>query len=101
MMAPGVAAETFAATAAWAGAVAAEGGMWNVPSDEFPILAHAGESILPADIAGSMRDFFTGGAQGGGHTFNNTVNLYGARVTPEQVVAALAKGARNFSVPAR
>jgi hypothetical protein len=97
-LAPEAAAATFASTSAWAGAVAAEGGMWNVPGDEFPILAHAGESVLPADIAGAMRDFFTGGASGGGHTFNTTVNVGGSNASPDAIARALGKALRNFTL---
>jgi hypothetical protein len=96
-LAPEAAAATFSSTAAWAGAVAAEGGMWNVPGDEFPILAHAGESVLPADIAGSMRNFFTGGASGG-HTFNTTVNVGGSNASPDAIARALGKALRNFTL---
>jgi hypothetical protein len=97
MMAPGVAAETFAATSAWAGAVAAEGGMLAVPSDNFPILAHAGESVLPENIAEPMRNFFTGGAQGG-HTFNITTTAYGANATPDAIAKQIVKAVRNFTL---
>lgn len=101
-LAPEAAAAAYADTSAWSGAVLAEGGMWNVPSDEFPILAHAGESVLPANIAESMREFFGGGQGGGsGHTFNITTNAYGSNATPDAIAAAIQKAVRNFTLPAR
>lgn len=68
-MAPEVGAETFSVAAGFA---SAKGGMWDVPVDGTLIAAHAKESVLPASIAGPMRDFFTGGGnqQGGGDTYN-------------------------------
>lgn len=71
-LAPGVGASVFAEATGFA---AAEGGMLTVPSDNFLIAAHADESVLPASIAGPMRDFFTGGGQGGGSGDNWTINV--------------------------
>jgi hypothetical protein len=100
--APAAAVAAFGATASWAGFVAAEGGMWNVPGDEFPILAHAGESVLPANIAESMRDFFGGGGAAGDG--GNTMHFYGPLVqmggaaSPEATARALTKALRNFTI---
>jgi hypothetical protein len=53
-----------------------EGGDWNVGSDRLN-LVHKNETILPASVAGPMRNFFSGGAAGrgggGGDTYNLTV----------------------------
>ncbi len=71
ILAPIAGAAAFAAVAAY-DVVSAEGGMWQVPADGTMIAAHAQESVLPAGVAGPMRDFFSdGGAsqgqgQGGG-----------------------------------
>jgi hypothetical protein len=51
--------------AAASSVLSAAGGAWSLPSDML-VLAHREESILPAHIAGPMRDFFTGRVEGGG-----------------------------------
>jgi len=78
-MGPGAAAPAAASAAAVssaAGAIAfAAGGMWSVPSDTLALI-HKQESILPANIAQPMRDFFTGGGaggQGGGDSYAITI----------------------------
>ena len=71
-MAPGVGASVFGEASGFASAAR---GMLSVPSDNFMIAAHAGESVLPANIAGPMRDFFSGGGQGGGDNYNVTFNV--------------------------
>ncbi|HXP74618.1 MAG TPA: hypothetical protein VN823_10775 [Stellaceae bacterium] len=45
--------------------VSAAGGAWSLPNDML-VLAHREESILPAHIAGPMRDFFEGAGAGNG-----------------------------------
>lgn len=100
-LAPEAAAAAFTATAAWAGVASAAGGMLSVPSDNFLINAHAGESVLPANIAGPMRDFFSGGSDGGGsgdlHLHGPLVAISGGTsLTADQVAAAVQKGMRSF-----
>jgi len=78
-IAPEAAAAAYAATLGWAaglgGAAAAEGGMWQVPADDFLIAAHQNESVLPANIAGPMRDFFTAGNAGAGGDGSTVINV--------------------------
>lgn len=68
----GAAAAALTAVLAYKSSVSAEGGMLTVPADGTLIKAHKNESVLPAGIAGSMRDFFAngGGGQGGGGDIN-------------------------------
>jgi hypothetical protein len=62
--AAGPAAAGSATVMAVAGNIAsAAGGAWSLPSDML-VFAHREESILPAHIAGPMRDFFTGASAG-------------------------------------
>jgi flagellar biosynthesis GTPase FlhF len=68
------AAAVFASVAAMGGELpSAAGGMLTVPNDMLAMV-HKNESIIPASIAGPMRDQLTGGG-GGGHSF--TFNNYG------------------------
>jgi hypothetical protein len=61
ILAPPAAAAAFAAVMAFGGKMpSAAGGMWSVPSDTLAMI-HKQESILPANIAQPMRDFFTSG----------------------------------------
>lgn len=94
--APAAASE--GAVMAIAGTLAA-GGLWMVPSDNFPILAHAGESVLPANIAGPMRDFFAGGAAAGAVTFAPQVSAVDAKsvVALFNSPAIMRQFARNLS----
>ena len=64
-MAPEVGASVFAEATGFASAA---GGIYDIPSDNFMVNAHAGEAMMPANIAGPMRDFFSngGGSAGGG-----------------------------------
>lgn len=65
IMAPGVAAETFAATEAWTAVAAAAGGM-DVPSGVNPVTQlHQEEMVLPASIANPLRDMVAGGGSSG------------------------------------
>jgi hypothetical protein len=71
-LAPVAAAATFAVVAGYGAAVAsAKGGMWEVPGDQMAQI-HRKESVLPANIAEPMREFFsTGqGARGGSASKN-------------------------------
>lgn len=103
-LAPEAAAAAFGATAAWAGVASAAGGMLSVPSDNFLISAHMGESVLPANIAGPMRDFFSddGAAEGGGgggdlHVHGSLVTITGgSSLTADQIAKAVQKGIRDF-----
>ncbi|BAE50545.1 phage tail length tape measure family protein [Paramagnetospirillum magneticum] len=55
-LAPAAAAEAYASTEAWLGAVAvAERGWGEVPEDNAPALLHKKEMVLPADIADPLR----------------------------------------------
>ncbi len=62
-MAPEVGASVFAEATGFASAA---GGIYDIPSDNFIVNAHAGEAMLPANIAGPMRDFFNNGGSGQG-----------------------------------
>ncbi len=63
--AAGPAAAGQAVVMATASGLSAAGGAWSLPSDML-VFAHQEESILPAHIAGPMRDFFSGAASGAG-----------------------------------
>jgi len=65
ILAPPAAAGAFAAVAAYDALVSAAGGMWTVPND-MVAMVHSQESILPANVAQPMRDFFSGSASSGG-----------------------------------
>ena len=49
----------------------AQGGMLQVPGNML-VNVHENESIIPADIAGPMRSYFGGGAEGGGSSRGDT-----------------------------
>lgn len=53
----------------------AAGGAWSLPGDML-VFAHREESILPAQIAGPMRDFFTGRAGGGADASAGDVHFH-------------------------
>ena len=72
MMAPGVGASVFAEATGFASAA---GGIYEIPSYNFMVNAHAGEAMMPANIAGPMRDLFSGGAGGGGGSLIINVNF--------------------------
>ena len=55
--------------------VSAAGGAWSLPSDML-VFAHREESILPAHIAGPMRDFFSGVGNDGGGGTSGDVNFH-------------------------
>lgn len=64
--APGVAAETFAATEAWASVAASAAGGYDVPAGVNPVTQlHEKEMVLPAKFADPLRDMLEGG---GGQT---------------------------------
>lgn len=94
-MAPGVGAETFALAAGFA---SAEGGMWDVPQTMLSVI-HPQESIVPAAVAGPMRDFFSsGGSQSGGAqpiVLNQTLNV--SAMDGPSVSAFASKYAQTFA----
>lgn len=100
-IAPGVAAGAEAAVMGAASVVSAAGGMFSVPSDNFLIKAHMGESVLPENIASPMRDFFGdgGGSQGGDmHLHGPLVSISGGvGLTTDQIAMAVQKGIRSFN----
>ena len=55
--------------------VSAAGGAWSLPSDML-VFAHQEESILPAHVAGPMRDFFSGTASAGSSGAGGDVNFH-------------------------
>jgi hypothetical protein len=55
----------------------AAGGEWNVPRDNALYKLHARESVLPANIAEPMREFFKRGGSGGGDVHHHTWNFRG------------------------
>ncbi|MGD0826565.1 MAG: hypothetical protein ABSA09_00555 [Desulfobaccales bacterium] len=59
------AAQTYAAIMAFAGMVPAAAGGWDVPADSLAYL-HKQEMVLPASLAGGVRDLVAGGGKGGG-----------------------------------
>ncbi|HTZ79053.1 MAG TPA: hypothetical protein VMC10_14145 [Stellaceae bacterium] len=77
VLAPIAAGAAFVAVEAYGALMPSfDSGAWNLPQD-MVAQVHAGESVIPAGIAGSMRDFFAGGGAdgdaGGGNvavTFN-------------------------------
>jgi hypothetical protein len=71
-MAPGVAAETYAALGAFASLAALDTGAWNLPRDMTANL-HAGEMVVPASFASGLR----GGMGGGGTTLNYSPSVSG------------------------
>jgi tape measure domain-containing protein len=58
IVAPIAAAATFVAVMAFGSLMSSEGGEWDVPNDRLN-LVHKNETILPANIAAPMREFFT------------------------------------------
>jgi hypothetical protein len=74
-MAPAVAAETFAATEAWAAAAVAAAGGFDIPRGLNPITQlHQEEMVLPANLANPLREQLAdGGGMGGGN--NYTINI--------------------------
>jgi hypothetical protein len=65
ILAPPAAAAAFAAVLAFGSKLpSGAGGIWNVPSDTMAFI-HKQESVLPANVAQPMRDFFAGGGPAG------------------------------------
>lgn len=104
---PGLAIGAFAATMALIlGARSlihsSAGGEWQVPTDRLN-LVHKNETILPAHIAGPLRDMVAnGGSMGGGHTINiSAVDAAGVKKLFDthgaSIVASLRKQQRSFN----
>jgi ribosomal protein L17 len=67
-LAPGVAATTSSAIEGFqAGVISSAGGDWRVDGDRLNFV-HKNETILPAGIAGKLRNMVEGGSSGGGVT---------------------------------
>lgn len=104
-LAPAAGATAYAATAAYAALGVAEGGEWNTGSGGFYML-HPQESVMPANIANPMRDFFTGGGQGGsqgGDQYHITINAVDAGSVSRlfmnngrALIGSLARAKRNL-----
>ncbi len=103
--AAGPAAAGEAVVMAAAGSVlSAAGGAWSLPSNML-VYAHQNESILPANVAGPMRDFFTsGGGAGGGGGAPISINVSAVdarsfmsmlRDPTSPLTRAIAQAARN------
>ncbi len=81
---PGLAAGAFAAVMAMimgAGSLikSSAGGEWQVPTDRLNIV-HKDETILPAHIAGPLRDMVSGGGNGGGtHLHVHAIDASGVK----------------------
>ncbi len=88
-MAPGMAAEAYTATMAFAPLAAAARG-YDVPPGINPVTQlHQEEMVLPADIAGGMRDLIRGGGSGG-RDVRLTINAI-----DDQGVARAARNSRS------
>jgi hypothetical protein len=76
--APGIAAGVFGEIVSFVGpADSSAGGQWIVPQDQLNFV-HKNETILPASIAGGLRDMIEGGgggAGGGGNTVHVHMNI--------------------------
>jgi len=85
--AAGPAAAGSAAVMAVAGNIAsAAGGAWSLPGDML-VFAHREESILPAHIAGPMRDFFTGAGRSENAAAGGDVNFHGYAMDSRDVLS--------------
>ena len=101
IMAPEVAAATYASTAAYAGLASAAGGWWEIPSDQIAQV-HKHEMVLPAREAQGVRDMVNRGRAGGGDTFviqamdAQSFHTYLKRNAP-LVTAVIKSQARDFA----
>jgi hypothetical protein len=94
-LAPAAGATAEAAVMGAASLVSAAGGIYSVPNDMLANI-HKEEAVIPAGVANPMRDFFEGGAAGGGHTFNITVNATSdGRMSGADIAKLIAKEVRN------
>lgn len=78
LSAPAFGASMAASAASYVGLASFDVGAWNLSKDQMAMV-HSGEMIIPANLAGGMRELFkiAGGGEGsgaqtsiGGHTFN-------------------------------
>ncbi len=65
-------------------------GAWNLPHD-MVAQVHAGELVIPAGIAGSMRDFFAGGGADGGDANNVAVTFNVSAMDGASVLSTLKR----------
>jgi hypothetical protein len=99
VLAPVAAGVAFEAVAAYSSLASSEGGDWNVDATRFNIV-HPRETIMPASVAGPMRDYFSGGGarSASGASFgdtNFTNHFHQTMVTPNAVMAAMETAHRN------
>ena len=104
-LAPVAAAGAFGVVAGMAGSIASSaGGEWQVPADRLN-LVHKNETILPAHIAGPLRDMVSNGgnSNSGGHTINisatDTQDVLRSLMRGGALQKALTDLNRNFSFP--
>lgn len=98
-MAPEVAAETYAETAAWTGALAARQG-FDVPSGVNPVTQlHQEEMVLPDHIANPLRDAISKGGVAGGDTYLTVKAWDGKSVMDARhdIARALRGAQRDFA----
>lgn len=100
---PALAATSFASVMAMimgAGSMihSSAGGEWNIPSDRLN-LVHKNETILPADIAGKMRNMVEGGGSMGGGGHHITIHAMDSRDVERalQTGGALHKALTNLN----
>jgi hypothetical protein len=99
VLAPIAAGVAFAAVAAYSSLASSEGGDWNVDATRLNVV-HPRETIMPASVAGPMRDYFSGGGSqaAAGPSFgdtNFTNHFHQVAVTPNAVMAAMESAYRN------
>jgi len=99
-MAPEVAAEHYAASLAFMGAMGARGG-FDIPTGVNPITQlHQEEMVLPADIANPLRESLArDGAAGGGDTYHLTIKAWDGKSVMDNrraIVAAIRAAERDF-----
>lgn len=97
-MAPGVAAETFAMTMAWAPVASAAGG-WDIPSASggIPMIAHSREMVLPANLAEGMRGIIANGSNGGSSSVGDThIHIHTQASSPDGIAESVKRSVRDF-----
>ncbi len=108
-MAPGVAAETFAATIGWVGALATARRGFDIPPGLNPITQlHQEEMVLPADIANPLRESLAGGGGAGVRDIHLHVHANDGRSVERffsengrYIAQALQEQARSFVLDPR
>jgi hypothetical protein len=97
------AAAVFSAVAAMGGNLpSAAGGMWQVPNDMIAMV-HKNESILPAGIAGSLRETVSSGKSGGDvHLHVHAIDASGVQAwfekNSDSLVTTLQRARREFKI---